>query len=84
MRKGVVHALGNYLASHRSKVMEIGIPKLHTGLELEPSKAYEKTIDNTCLVIFTTGFSGGFHHIVGNDTAVRIGQDTLLNLAGDH
>lgn len=80
---GIIHALGDDLTSYSSTFVEIRIPELHRGLDLEPSQTRQKTVDNTGLVIFTAGVFGGLDHIVCDNATVRVGQDTLLNLTSD-
>lgn len=64
--------------------MEVRIPKLHSGLDLEPTQADEKTKDDTGFVIFATRVPSSRDHAAGDDAAVRVGQGALFHLTRDH
>jgi hypothetical protein len=78
-----IHALGDDLTSYSSTFVEIRIPELHRGLNLEPSQTCEKTIHNTRLVIFAAGALGSLDHMFGDNATVRVGQDALIHFTGD-
>lgn len=83
MGRGILHALGDDLTSYSSTFVEIRIPELHRGLDLEPSQTGEETVDNTGLIFLTAGIFGGLDHIVCDDATVGVGQDALLDLTDD-
>lgn len=62
--------------------MEIRIPELDRGLNLEPSQTDEETIDNAGLVVLTASLLGRLDDIVCDNTTIRVGQEALLHLAG--
>lgn len=79
-----VHALSDNLTSHSSSKMEISIPQLDIGLHFEPSQTDEQAKDHAALVVLTTGPSGCFDHILGNNAAVGVDQDLFIDLAGNN
>lgn len=80
----VLHALGDDLACHSSNLVEIGIPKLNSGLNLEPSQADKEAIDNARSMIVTASKPGSCNYIVRDDSTVWVCQDIRLHFAGDN
>jgi hypothetical protein len=64
--------------------MEISVPQLDIGLELEPSQTDEKAKDHTGLVVFSTGLPGRFDYTLGDNATVGVGKGALIDLTGDY
>lgn len=63
--------------------MEIRVPELDQRLDLEPSHADEQTEDDTGAVLFSTGLFGSLDDLLGDDGAVGLCNEALLQLAAD-
>lgn len=63
--------------------MEIRVPKLYRGLNLEPSQTDKQTENDTSLVVLAAGALRSGDYVLSDDPAVRVCQNVLFHLAGD-
>lgn len=63
--------------------MEIRVPELDQCLDLEPSHADEQTEDDTGAVLLSAGLFGSLDNLLGDNSAVGLCNETLLQLAAD-
>lgn len=79
-----IHLLCDDFARKRPTTVEFRIPEFGSTLLVEPTQAYEKTVDDTCSVFISTCFLGRLDHILCDDTTVRLHDQILIELAGNH
>lgn len=63
--------------------MQVGIPKLYRGLMREPPLANEQAKDDTGSIFRSTSLLGGLDDLVGDDFAVRLGDEIFFELTGN-
>ena len=84
LRSLILHALGDDLTGYSSNLMEIGIPKLDRGLDIEPSKTDEKTEDYAGLVFLATSPLSSVNDTLRDNATVWVGQDARIDLTADY
>lgn len=78
-----LHSLGNDLTGHCTNIVEVCIPQLNRGLNLEPPETNQQTEDYTASVLLATSPFGGLDDLGGDEATVGVCQDTLIDFTAD-
>jgi hypothetical protein len=60
--------------------VQIRFPEFLPCLELEPPETNKETVQHTSFVVITTGLLGSLDHLIGDDSTIRLGDGTLVDL----